>query len=227
MRPTVLLFDVDGTLVDSAGVGRRALERAFRARYGSAAPLDAVDFHGMTDRAIVRAALATLAERPDDAIDAILAAYVAHLADEVARARTIRPHPGVVAALDAAARWPRVAVGLGTGNIRAGARLKLTPVALFDRFAFGGFGCDHEHRPALLRIGAARGAALLGAPVDACRVVVIGDTPLDVQAARAIGADAVAVATGRWDAPALRSAGATYAFPDLTHPDALAALRGA
>jgi phosphoglycolate phosphatase-like HAD superfamily hydrolase len=229
VRPTVLLFDVDGTLVTTVGVGRRALERTFRARFGSSAALDTIDFHGRTDRAIVRAALAALgepAEGHDAAIDAILAAYLAHLEDEVARADGLRAHPGVAALLDAVARWPAAAVGLGTGNIRAGARLKLAPLRLFDRFAFGGFGCDHEHRPALLHIGATRGAARLHAPVDTCRVVVIGDTPLDVEAAAAIHADSIAVATSRYDEETLRAAGATHVFPDLAHAEVLDALRG-
>jgi phosphoglycolate phosphatase-like HAD superfamily hydrolase len=230
VQPTVLLFDVDGTLVTTAGVGRRALEQAFRARFGSSAGLDAIDFHGMTDRAIVRAALAALGEPADGAagdaaIDAILDAYLTYLETEVGRA-DLRVHRGVHAVLDAVAGWRAVAVGLGTGNIRAGARLKLAPLQLFDRFRFGGFGCDHELRPTLLRIGATRGARLLGTPLAACRTVVIGDTPLDVGAASAIGAESIAVATSRWDEPTLRAAGATYAFPDLAHPDVLPALRG-
>lgn len=230
MRPTILLFDVDGTLVDSSGVGRRALERAFRARFGSAAALDAIDFHGMTDRAIVRTALRAMGE-PDGpaveaSIDAVLAAYVAHLEYEVARAGHLRPHPGVVAALDAARTRPGFALGLGTGNIRAGARLKLGRLGLFDRFPFGGFGCDHEHRPALLRIGATRGAALLKTPLEACRLVVIGDTPLDVQAATAIQAESLAVATSRYDIRSLKAAGATHTFRDMTDPAFLAALCG-
>jgi phosphoglycolate phosphatase-like HAD superfamily hydrolase len=227
----VLLFDVDGTLVTTAGVGRRALERTFRGRFGSSTALDAIDFHGMTDRAIVRAALAALGQptdRPagDVAIDAILAGYLTHLEEEVACADGLRAHPGVEAVLDAVAAWPAVAVGLGTGNLRAGARLKLAPLHLFDRFRFGGFGCDHELRPALLHIGATRGATLLGTPLAACRTVIIGDTPLDVQAAKAIDAESIAVATSRWNEPTLRAAGATHTFPDLTHPDVLRALRG-
>jgi phosphoglycolate phosphatase-like HAD superfamily hydrolase len=231
VRPTILLFDVDGTLITTSGVGRRALERTFRDRFGSSAALDAVDFHGMTDRAIVRAALAVLGEpargdAADAAIEAILAAYLPHLEHEVARADRLLAHPGVAATLDAVAAWPGVAFGLGTGNIRAGARLKLTPLRLFGRFAFGGFGCDHEDRPTLLRIGATRGADRLGTNPSDCRVVVVGDTPLDVEAARAIDAESIAVATSRFDAATLKAAGATHVFEDLTDPDVLAALRG-
>jgi len=221
------LFDVDGTLLTMAGVGRRALEGAFALRYGPGISLRGIQFDGMTDRSIVRAALAVMGEPTDAAvIDAILAPYVGLLEQEVAQTEGLGLHRGVLAALDAAASWPGVAVGLGTGNIRAGARVKLDHVGIFDRFAFGGYGCDHEDRPELLRIGAARGARLLGAALDSCRVVVIGDTPRDVEAARAIGAHALGVATGRFAVGDLQAAGATWAFADLGAAGALAALRG-
>src|SRR5262245_20063064 len=232
MRPTVFLFDIDGTLLTMAGVGRRALERAFALRYGAGTSLRGIQFDGMTDRGIVRAGLAAMGEPADGApgtaatIDAILASYVPLLEEEVAETQGLGLHHGVLAALDAAATWPDVAIGLGTGNIRAGARVKLARVGIFDRFAFGGFGCDHEERTALLRIGAARGARLLGAAQNACRVVVIGDTPRDIEAAHAIGAESLAVGTGRFRAPDLHAAGATYAFDDLAAVGALTALRG-
>ena len=148
------------------------------------------------------------------------------LEEEVAQSDGLGLHRGVLAALDAGATWPGVAIGLGTGNIRAGARVKLEHVGIFDRFAFGGFGCDHEDRTELLRVGAARGARVLGAARNGCRVVVIGDTPRDVEAARAIAAEALGVATGRFTAADLTAAGATYAFDDLAADGALAALRG-
>jgi phosphoglycolate phosphatase len=231
MRPTVLLFDVDGTLVTTAGTGRRALARAFGARFGRPAAPDGVRFDGMTDRAIVRAGLAAVgapAAGPgaEAAIDAVLADYLELLEDEVRRAPDLALHAGVAAALDAVCGWGRVAVGLGTGNVRDGARIKLSRVGIYERFAFGGFGCDHEERAALLRVGAARGAARLGVAPGACRVVVVGDTPLDVAAARAIGAEAVGVGTSRFAPAALAAAGATAAFADLRAPGALAALRG-
>jgi phosphoglycolate phosphatase-like HAD superfamily hydrolase len=119
-----------------------------------------------------------------------------------------------------------VAVGLGTGNLREGARIKLERAALAHHFTFGGFGCDHEHRPTIVRIGAERGAARLGRPLEACRVVVVGDTPRDVEAARAIGADSVTVETSGIAAAVLRAAGATHVFPDLSRAGVLEALVG-
>lgn len=227
MRPTVLLWDIDGTLLSTGGAGRRAMERAFDRHAGRRDACAAFAFDGMTDRAILRAGLLSIGhDATEDAIDALLAIYVEMLAEEMLAASDIRLHHGVIEALDAAARRAGCAVGLGTGNVRAGARAKLTRVGIYERFAFGGFGCDHERRDELLRIGAARGAARLGAPLEACRVVVIGDTPKDIAAAEAIGAESIAVATGRYDLAALAACAPTHLFRDLSAAGALEALLG-
>jgi phosphoglycolate phosphatase len=229
MRPTVLLFDIDGTLVTTGGVGRRALELAFERSHGRRDACTGFRFDGMTDRAIVRGGLSALGLDPSTAaIDAVLASYLEVLGEEVAAASaaTYHVHPGMREALDALARVREVAVGLGTGNIRAGARIKLERVGLFDRFGFGGFGCDDEDRTALLRTGAERGAAQLQLPLAAVRVVVIGDTPKDVTAAHGICAESVAVATGSFSSAELRAAGATHAFTSLAVPGALEAVLG-
>jgi len=226
MRPTILLFDIDGTILDTGGAGRRSMERAFADRHARRDACAGIAFGGMTDRAIARAGLAAIGVAPTPAaIDDLIAAYLAVLAEELA-ASTAVVHAGIEPALDAAAA-ARAAVGLGTGNVRAGARLKLARVGLHERFAFGGFGCDDEARDALLRVGAERGARALGAPMEACRVVVVGDTPKDVGAARAIGAECLAVATGSFAIDALLACGATWAFRDLTQQGALALLLGA
>jgi phosphoglycolate phosphatase-like HAD superfamily hydrolase len=220
-RPTVLLFDVDGTLLSAGGAGRRALERAFAQHCGTAAPLRDVAFNGMTDPGIVRAGLETLGRTAEAwRVAAILDAYLDVLGEELSAATNLLVHPGVEALLDVLTTERHVAVGLGTGNLREGARLKLARVGLDGYFAFGGFGSDHEDRAELLRIGATRGAARLGHAPDACRVVVIGDTPRDVAAARAIGAASLGVATGGCAPDDLRDAGATWSVADLTVPEA-------
>src|SRR6185369_7735661 len=176
MRPTVLLFDIDGTLVTTGGVGRRALERVFGELYGREDALEHIRLDGMTDRAIVRSGLSQVgaAAGPEE-IDRELTAYVEILEDEVRRADPGRYylHRGMERALDRAAAHREVALGLGTGNIREGARVKLQRVGVFERFRFGGFGSDHEQRVELIRRGAERGAELLGAPVWECRVVIV------------------------------------------------------
>lgn len=206
MRPTVVLFDVDGTLITTGGAGRRAIERAFEAFAGRRDATEGLVFGGMTDRGIARYGLRRLGLPDDEAtIDAFLDVYLSGLADEVDSAPHYRALPGVEAVLESLAGCGDLAVGLGTGNVEPGARIKLARVDLGEEvFPFGGFGCDAEDRGELLRAGARRGADRLGVPLEACRVVVIGDTPRDVAAARAIGADCLAVATGGADLETLR-----------------------
>ena len=225
--PTVLLFDIDGTLLHAGGAGRRAIVRVFEARYGHGAVFADMRFHGMTDRGIVRRGLVQAGLPCDEAtIDGICAEYLAALVDEVPRATAFRVYPGVLRTLEQVAGRAAIAVGLGTGNLREGARLKLRHAGIDHHFAFGGFGCDHEDRATLVRIGAIRGAEHLGVHVDACRIVVIGDTPSDVTAARAIGAESVAVATSGFTPEALLASGATWAFATLEVPEVLPALLG-
>ena len=226
MRPTVLLYDIDGTLISTAGAGRRAIELAFARRFGRGDVLD-FPFDGMTDPVIVRMGLRRLGME-DEAIEREIAptltTYLEVLTGVCATASNFRIHAGIEAALALTVGRGGFAVGLGTGNVAEGARLKLERVGLHAHFAFGGYGSDHGDRPTLLRIGAERGAARLRAPLATCRVVVIGDTPKDIAAAHAIGAEAIAVATGSFGVEALRGHGPKHAFPDLTHPAAAAAI---
>lgn len=227
MRPTVLLFDIDGTLVTTGGAGRRSMELAFSRLHGRRDACDSFSMSGMTDRAIVRKGLEVIGVTPSsEAISAVIEAYLASLAEEVPRVheRDYRLHAGMREAVEAGLSRKGFAVGLGTGNVREGARIKLERVRIHDRFAFGGFGCDHEDRVELIRHGATCGATQLGVPLEECRVVVIGDTPKDVAAAQGIGATSIGVGTGNFTPEALLASGADYAFPDLTAPHALAAL---
>lgn len=226
MTRTVILFDVDSTLVSCGGAGRAAMSAALRAMVGHDDALD-FSFAGGTDRAIARRALEGSGRAADDAaIDDFLARYLALLPaalDESARYRVL---PGVTAVLDALEGREGVALGLGTGNVEAGAQIKLRRGGLWERFAFGGFGSDHEERARLIATGAARGAARLGVARAECRVVVVGDTEKDVAAALANGAECVGVATGPTDVAALYAAGATAAFEDLADPRVLAYVLG-
>lgn len=231
MRPTVYLFDIDGTLISSGGAGRRAVEGAFHAHHGRADACAGFSFAGMTDRAIARRALVGLGLPPEGpdveaAIDAVLTTYLALLADEVREAEDYRVHDGIHGALDALAAAGAEAIGLGTGNLEEGARIKLARVGLDARFGFGGYGSDAEDRATLLRIGADRGAARLGLTRQQCRVVVIGDTPKDIEAARAISAEVIAVATGPFGVNELRAFDPDATFEDLGADGAVALLLG-
>lgn len=226
MTPTVLLFDIDGTLVTGDGAGRRALRQVFDRRYGRPDAVERIVFHGATDRAIMREALTALGVEHDDAhVDAFLAEYVEVLPGLVG-ADGYRAQRGVVPLLEALVGRPGLALGLGTGNIEPGARIKLTPPDLNRFFPFGGFGSDAEDRAELLAVGAGRGAARLGVAREACRVVVIGDTVRDVRAAHAIGATCVAVATGGNTVEELQASGAEVVVGALDDPRVWAALTG-
>jgi phosphoglycolate phosphatase len=206
MTPTVVLFDIDGTLLTCGGAGRRALMAAARRLWGRDDVFD-FSFGGRTDRSIAREAHRAAGVEPTPAsIDALLEAYLRELEAAVAAWPGFRVLDGAAAVVDRARAVEGTAVGLGTGNLERGARIKLRRAGLDDRFAFGGFGCDDEDRARLLDAGARKGAAQLGRSRDAVRVLVIGDTPRDVEAARAIGAEVVAVTTGHYDAEVLRGA---------------------
>lgn len=227
VRPTVLLFDIDGTLIDGGGAGRRAMEAAFAEVVGDAAALRDLPFAGMTDPSIVREGLRRAGHRHDahdDVIPAVLVRYLELLGSTIAGAAGYRLHAGVVELLDAISPRSQCAIGLGTGNLERGAMLKLGAVGIAERFAFGGYGSDAEDRAALVGIGAERGARRLGLPRPHCRVVVIGDTPRDIAAAHACGAECLAVATSMFTLSELRAAGADHVVADLTDPAAASVL---
>lgn len=222
---TVLLYDIDGTLVTTAGGARRALLDAVAERFGDAEGFD-FSFGGMTDRGIFRRGLQRRGVAVDDAlIDGLIAAYLPRLAEALAAAPVHRLLPGAEALVRASATWPGVANGLGTGNVEVGARLKLRPFGIDHLLPFGGFGCDAEERAELIAAGHRRGAARLGVPVAAARLVVVGDTPHDVAAARANGGVTLAVATGGASRAELEATGAEVVVDSLAGPDVAAALR--
>jgi phosphoglycolate phosphatase len=221
-RAAVLLYDIDGTLVDTGGAGRRAMELAFGRTHGREDACASFVFGGMTDPAIARRGLSAIgAVVTSEAMARVLDAYLEALEDELSRAERFRVLPHVVHALDRS-RDRGHAIGLGTGNLLHGARLKLERARIFERFAFGGYGSDAEDRAELLAHGAARGREIVGDPQ--AEVLVIGDTPRDIEAAHAIGARCLAVATGRFKVADLEPLGPALVVETLADPRALAML---
>ncbi|HEY3186139.1 MAG TPA: HAD family hydrolase [Solirubrobacteraceae bacterium] len=198
VEPRLVLFDIDGTLVTSRGAGRRAMGQALVETFGATGPLGEYDFRGKTDLRIVRDLMGAAGIAPAQ-IQARLAdcfaAYVRALEEAMATA-VIDVMPGIPALLRELAGREDVVLGLLTGNIEAGARVKLGPTGLLPYFRLGAYGSDDADRSCLPPIAAARAERLVGRPFSPDRIVVIGDTPLDVACARACGAVAVAVATG-------------------------------
>ena len=142
MKRWVVLFDIDGTLIDCGGAGRRAINRAFARAYGRPDACDNIRFGGMTDHAIVREAFTFIGVEYDSKSAAeLLALYLEELQQDLAQSESFRVLPGAPEAVHTA-RAAGHAVGLGTGNVRAGAEAKLARGALWQLFDFGGFGCD-------------------------------------------------------------------------------------
>jgi phosphoglycolate phosphatase-like HAD superfamily hydrolase len=217
------LFDIDGTLIHTARAGVRGMNAAFRDLHGHEDALAGMTFAGRTDRAIVFEAFAQLGiDRSQAALDRLRDAYLAHLSAELGHpVEGARVLPGVTGILDALEAHSDIGVGLLTGNFERGAAIKLGHFDLWRRFGFGAFGDAHEDRRALVPIAIEAAEAAIGQRIAAPDVVVIGDTPLDIDCARAHGAVSVAVATGPYSAEQLRDAGADVVLDTLEDVPAL------
>jgi phosphoglycolate phosphatase-like HAD superfamily hydrolase len=224
---TVLLFDIDGTLVLTGGAGGRAMARAFEDLYGVANGFQGVPFNGRTDAWIIsRAAAAHGVD--SDALTRFKPLYLDYLADEL---RQPGPRkgvmPGIAPLLEALAARDDVFLALLTGNFEEGARLKLEHFGLWRYFACGAFGDTTHERNSLLPQALERVVGCGGPQAAPADIVIIGDTPLDVGVAIAGGARSVAVATGSHTTDELRASGADVVFEDLSDLEAvLEALAG-
>ena len=194
----LVLFDIDGTLIHTARAGVRSMNAAFRDLHGTDDPLARVNFAGRTDRAIVSDAFRIMGVAfSEEAHDAVRDAYLGRLAGELSkRVEGATLLPGVEQAIAAFEGRGGVGMGLLTGNYERGAEMKLEYFGLWKRFNFGAFGDRHTDRRELVPIAIEAAQRQLGARVPPSRVIVIGDTPFDVDCAKAHGAMSVAVATG-------------------------------
>jgi phosphoglycolate phosphatase len=220
----LFLFDVDQTLISTGGAGIRALNRAFEKVLSVRDAMDGILPHGKTDPGIVREifesrALNVASGAFPETLSAILDCYLEFLDDEIAISPIYKVLPGITPILDLLSRHPGVLVGLATGNVEPGARIKLERGNLNRYFAFGGFGSDSENRTELVRRGAALGAekaiARWGCAPEPNMIFVIGDTPRDIDAGREAGFQTIGVATGKYSVPELSAAGATAAIADF------------
>ena len=194
----LVLFDIDGTLIHTARAGVRSMNAAFRDLHGTDDPLARVNFAGRTDRAIVSDAFRIMGLAfSEEAHDAVRDAYLGRLADELSKpVQGATMLPGVEQAIAAFEVRGGFGMGLLTGNYERGAEIKLEYFGLWKRFNFGAFGDRHTDRRELVPIAIEAAQRQLGARVPPSRVIVIGDTPFDVDCAKAHGAVSVAVATG-------------------------------
>lgn len=215
----LVLFDMDHTLVSGSTAHAESFRLAFAEVYGIEGSIRSIDTQGKSDRRIIREVLrkeglddARIDERLDECIRCMVEHYH-HLPDSP------RPERGVAALLDALSH-KEVLLGLVTGNLEEIAHRKLSHAGLADPFVVGGYGSDGEERAELVRIAVRRARSEHGLAADA-RVVVIGDTPRDVEAATANGCEPIGVATGRFSVDDLHKAGATRVFSNLRDTDAV------
>lgn len=220
----VILFDIDGTLIHTRGAGRAALKCALIEDFGIERPDDNVPIEGRTDRGITRDLFAAhkIAETPEN-WQKFRDAYLRHLPEQL-RNRLGTVLPGILSLLQSLQATEQIAMGLLTGNTRRGARIKLSHFGIDHYFVFGGFGDEHYQRNDVAREALKEVRTRHGADFDAGRVWVVGDTALDVQCARAIGARAVAVGTGAQTLEELRTAQPDHLFADLSDASRLQAL---
>jgi phosphoglycolate phosphatase-like HAD superfamily hydrolase len=215
----LVLFDIDGTLLNSAGLGRTSMRKALGSIFGSPGN-PAYRYDGKTDKQIVRDVM-RLEGHSDEHIDSqmerLIEIYLEGLREGAKSGMfNVRPLDGVVELLDALEPRKDVVLGLLTGNVEAGARTKLIAAGINpDRFLVNAFGSDHEHRPELPAIAQKRASEKLGLNIPGDRIVVIGDTPADIACGRALGAKAIGVASGHYTVEQLREHDPYAVFPSL------------
>ncbi|HEX8851152.1 MAG TPA: HAD hydrolase-like protein [Gemmatimonadaceae bacterium] len=222
---TVVLFDIDGTILWSDGAGRRAVHKVLEEVFGTTGPANH-RFDGKTDKQIVRE-LMNIAGHSDEHIDARMEQVMERYLEELREELRHPDHPpqrfgGVLELLDALEARDDVVLGLLTGNLEEGAHEKLRVVGIDPtRFRVNAYGSDAEHRPDLPPVARQRACELLGESLPGERFVVIGDTPNDMTCGRGIGARAIGVATGRYSTAELASHGAYAVFENLHDTDAV------
>ena len=227
--PTLLLFDIDGTLITTGGAGYRAIKRAVEVTLGVERALEGIPVAGRTDSVILRDAVRAIdgRELTDDLRDRVRDNYMGILRAEI---EAVRGGPGVLpgvrALLERLSGDAEFHVALLTGNFSQTAEIKLGYFDLWEHFAWGAFGEDAVERNDLLPVAIARYRAHTGLDIASSDVVIIGDTPNDVEVARVGGARSVCVTTGQFDREALLAAGADVVFHDLSDVDEVMAVLG-
>jgi phosphoglycolate phosphatase len=223
MTSRLILFDIDGTILLTAGAGRRAITAALSELVGDRSAFSRIRFDGKTDPQIVSELLASAGDpgpHDPDRVHAVCERYVALLERELATTTGTRLMPGFPEILDRLEAKAGVVLGLLTGNLERGAALKLRAAGIDPgRFRVGAYGSDAAHRPDLPPIAARRAEPFFGRAPAGAEVVIIGDTPADIICGAAIGARAVAVATGAYSVGELAACGAHAVFADLGDTD--------
>jgi phosphoglycolate phosphatase len=219
----LILFDIDGTLLTAGGAAARAFHRGLLEVFGTAGPIRDHSFAGKTDPQIAGELLTAAGLAQDQVTERLPELWDAYLRDlpaELARSR-IQVFPGVRSLMERLEqRAAGTAMGLLTGNIAEGARLKLDAAGLaFDRFTVGAFGSDHADRAELPAIAVQRAEHRFGHRFRGKDIVIIGDTPYDIACGESLGVRTIAVSTGSYGAEQLAACGPDHLFPSLEDVD--------
>jgi phosphoglycolate phosphatase len=217
----LVLFDIDGTLLNSEGLGRASMQRALAEIFGSSGN-PSYRYDGKTDKQIVRDVMRLEGhsdEHIDSRMETLILLYLEGLRTGARSGKfNVRPLEGVVELLEALEARKDVVLGLLTGNVEPGARVKLTAAGINpDRFRVNAFGSDHEQRPRLPAIAQQRASEILGLDIAGERLIVIGDTPADIECGRSLGARAIGVASGHYTVEQLQAHDPYAVFPSLAN----------
>ena len=216
VRTQAVLFDIDGTLIESGGASDRAWHRAFSELHGIDVRISKVTGKGVPDPAVGRQAFeAVIGREPsDEEMAKLMALRLKYLPDEVASSTGYKVLPGVEETLDRMIDDGYL-LGVTTGNVESAAHIKLARANLNRFFSFGGYGSDSPDRTELTRRALERGGVVFGSELDRSRCFSVGDTPRDVEAGHGAGIRVTGVATGNYSVEELISADADAAIPSL------------
>jgi phosphoglycolate phosphatase-like HAD superfamily hydrolase len=212
----LILFDIDGTLIDSGEAGSRSLNLSFKELFSIVNAFYGISMAGKTDTQIMKEGLLKHGISVDGNLDAIINTYIKYLKQEIHNDRR-HMKPGVYVLLERLSLTRDIQIGLLTGNIESGARIKLEPFELNKYFPTGAFGSDDEDRNKLLPIAINRFEEICRRKISIDECIVIGDTPRDVHCAKICGAACMGVATGPYSTDELIEAGADYVVKDLSN----------
>jgi phosphoglycolate phosphatase-like HAD superfamily hydrolase len=212
----LVLFDIDGTLLHTGGAGIKAFAKVFATEFGAVDGFERLKFAGRTDISLVREFSIITASSPRRRISSGSSSVMCFGSITSWRSVNRGPVTGLWNSSETCALQQPPLLGLLTGNIRLGAEIKLRHFNLWDLFETGGFADDHEERDHIAAIAHRRGSRLLKENLRGEQVLVIGDTPLDIRCARAIGAKVLAVATGGHSLEELKTHTPDWGVADLT-----------
>ena len=216
----LILFDIDGTLIDSGGAGTRSLDLALKELFSIDNAFQGISMAGKTDTQIIKEGLLKHGISVNGNIDAVITAYLKYLRKEINNDRK-HVKPGIYNLLNTLSFMKDIGSGLLSGNLESGARIKLEPFKLNYYFPTGAFGSDDEDRNNLLPVAVKRFEELFRRKIEIDNCIVVGDTPRDVECAHIYGAMCIGVTTGPYSFEALTEAGADYVVQDLLNQNTL------